>query len=396
MKLRLGTGVGSAALLLAVSAACAPAGAQASSGCAAPKAVVVTTTRTTTTPTTTTPTQTTTTGTTTTGTTTTPTTTTPTTTTTTPTTTTIVKTTTKKRRPKPVRIATKTLSFGGLFTVAKAQVTVPDRSVEITGTIRPYVLGQRFLVTESVGGSRVRTMKMAAKCLAGTNTGRFALNVMAPRPGTVGVKVSHAATRTMRAFKLDGSFDALDTNVAPGSTGRFVELVQQQLAALHLFVPQTGKFDLGTELALDAYHRLLGQGEGIQTLGPKTITALLDGDGTFHVRYPKQGQHAEGDLSDQLVAFVNGSQVYWIFPISSGKPSTPTILGDFQIYYKEPEYTADGMYFSSFFHGGYAIHGYNPAPDYPASHGCMRLPMVDAIPAYGWTRVGDWVDTYDT
>ncbi len=53
------------------------------------------------------------------------------------------------------------------------------------------------------------------------------------------------------------------------------------------------------------------------------------------------------------------------------------------------------MYFS-FFHGGYAIHGYDPAPDYPASHGCMRLPIVDAITAFSWTRVGDWVDTYYT
>jgi hypothetical protein len=26
----------------------------------------------------------------------------------------------------------------------------------------------------------------------------------------------------------------------------------------------------------------------------------------------------------------------------------------------------------------------------------MRLPMVDAIPAFGWTKVGDWVDTYYT
>lgn len=370
MRLRVGTGVGSVALLLAVAAASVPAGAQASSGCAAPAAPVVTTTTTTTTPA-----ETTTTGT---------------------TTGTTVTTTTRKGRPTPVKAVTEHLTFSGLFTVAKTKVTVPHRSVEIIGTVRPYVRGQRFLVTESVGGRRVRTVKMAAKCLAGSNTGRFILKLSAPRSGRVSVKISHAATATMRAFKLDGSFEALNTNIGPGASGPFVELVQQRLAALHIFIPQTGKFDLGTELALDAYHRLLGQGEGIESLGPKTITALLDGDGTFHVRYPKQGQHAEGDLSDQLLAFIDGSKVHWIFPISSGKPSTPTILGSFQIYYKEPEYTSDGMYFSSFFHGGYAIHGYNPAPDYPASHGCMRLPMVDAISAYSWTRVGDWVDTYYT
>jgi hypothetical protein len=373
-------------LLLAVAAACAPAGAQAA-GCAAPKASVVRTTTTTTTPTVTT---TTTTGTTTTGTPTTGTITTP--------TTTVTTTTTTRRKPvKAVRATSTTLRLAGLFTVGKAKVTVPHRSVEISGRIRPYVVGQRFLVTESVGGSRFKTVKLGARCLAGTNTGSFELKVSAPRYGEVTVKVRHATTKTMKAFKLKGSFDALNTNVGPGATGVFVELVQRRLAALHLFIPQTGKFDLGTELALDAYHRLLGEGEGIETIGPKTVTALLDGDGSFHVRFAKQGNHAEGDLSDQLLAFIDdGTKVQWIFPISSGKPSTPTILGNFQIYYKEPEYTSDGMYFSSFFHGGYAIHGYNPAPDYPASHGCMRLPMVDAIPAYGWTRVGDWVDTYYT
>jgi len=52
------------------------------------------------------------------------------------------------------------------------------------------------------------------------------------------------------------------------------------------------------------------------------------------------------------------------------------------------------MYSSSFFIGGYAIHGFNPAPDYPASHGCMRLPIPDAITAYDWLTFGDWVDVY--
>jgi lipoprotein-anchoring transpeptidase ErfK/SrfK len=52
------------------------------------------------------------------------------------------------------------------------------------------------------------------------------------------------------------------------------------------------------------------------------------------------------------------------------------------------------MYYSNFFIRGYAMHGYNPAPDYPASHGCMRLPIQDAISVYDWVAIGDTVDTY--
>jgi hypothetical protein len=185
----------------------------------------------------------------------------------------------------------------------------------------------------------------------------------------------------------------LDTDVTFGSRGQFVELIQQRLAALHFYLPQSGVYDSFTGLALDAYHRLLGAGVA-QTLDPTTIHDLLNGVGQFQVRFPAQGEHAEGDLTHQLLALIDGSQVQYILPISSGKPSTPTILGSFQVYERTPGYLPDGMYYSDFFIRGYAIHGYDPAPDYPASHGCMRLPIQDAIFVYGWLKLGDGVDTY--
>ena len=121
-----------------------------------------------------------------------------------------------------------------------------------------------------------------------------------------------------------------------------------------------------------------------------TVTDLLNGTGAFHVRFPNQGLHAEGDLSDQVLAYIRGDKVFELLPISSGKPSTPTILGSYRVYRKQPEYTSDGMYFSNYFTGGYAIHGYNPSPDYPTSHGCMRIPDADAIFAYNLLSIGDW------
>jgi hypothetical protein len=189
------------------------------------------------------------------------------------------------------------------------------------------------------------------------------------------------------------TFTALDPSASFGSSGPFVELIQQRLAALHFYIPQTGVFDDGTGLALDAYHRLLHWGT-YQSLDGRTISYLLDGFGQFKVRFPGNGRHAEGNLSLQLLALTDGSKVVAIYPISSGKPSTPTILGNFRVYSKVPGYLPDGMYFSNFFISGFAIHGYNPAPDYPASHGCMRVPIVDAISIYNWLAVGNWVDTY--
>jgi hypothetical protein len=291
--------------------------------------------------------------------------------------------------------ATASLSLSGLFTVGSQPVTVPGRTVAVSGVVRPYVPGQRVLVKALVGSRLVAQRLAAVTAAAGGRSGAFTASFSSPSPATVSIVVEHGRNSHMLGFERHASFAVLDESVGPGSTGRMVELVQQRLAALHFYIPQTGVYDLGTELAVDAYHRMLRAGTS-QLLDAPTIGHLLDGTGTFTIRFPDQGRHAEGDLSDQLLALIDGSQVELIFPISSGKPSTPTVLGSWQVYSRVPGYLPDGMYFSDFFIRGYAIHGYDPAPDYPASHGCMRLPIVDAITAFNWLALGDWVDTYYT
>ncbi len=270
---------------------------------------------------------------------------------------------------------------------------MPGRAVTVSAVVRPYVPGQRVLL-QAFAGSRLvgQQLLMLQRSPRGVYGG-FTAQVSTPVTGPVSVVIKHSATTKLTAFKLSQSFTALDPSIAPGATGPMVQLVQQRLAALHFYIPQTGVYDLGTELAVDAYHRMLHNGTS-QLLDAPTLTDLLNGDGSFTVRFPNQGTHAEGDLSTQLLALIDGSQVQLIFPISSGKPSTPTILGSFQVYERVPGYLPDGMYYSDFFIRGYAIHGYDPAPDYPASHGCMRLPIVDAIPAFNWLQIGDWVDSY--
>jgi L,D-transpeptidase catalytic domain len=286
-----------------------------------------------------------------------------------------------------------TLTVPDAFNVGGGLVTVPGRVVHVDGVVRPYVPGQTVLVKAFLANKQFKTDRVRIKPAAGGKYGRFTEALSSSRPGQVTVQVGHTRTATFGGLLARTRFAVLDEHVGFGSRGRFVELLQQRLAALHFYIPQTGVYDTGTGLALDAYHRLLHWGT-YQTLDGRTISYLLDGFGQFKVRFPSHGRHAEGNLSLQLLALIDGSHVYRIYPISSGKPSTPTILGDFHVYSKVPGYLPDGMYFSNFFISGYAIHGYNPAPDYPASHGCMRVPIVDAISIYDWLQVGNWVDTY--
>jgi hypothetical protein len=310
---------------------------------------------------------------------------------TTPTKTTTPTTPTPPATPPATKAKAK-LYLADTFTVGKSEVTVPSRTVEVQGFVRPYVAGQKVKVQSYLGRKLIKTDVLNVKPAKG-GVGAFTEKVKASSAGVVRVKVTHTRTPQMLGFLSERVFTVLNPQAGFGARGPFVTLIQQRLNVLHVYVPQSGVYDTYTGLAVDAYHRLLGHGVS-PSLDAGTVSELLDGVGAFHVRYPKDGTHVEGDLSRQLLAEINGSKVVWIYPISSGKPSTPTVLGRFQVYYRVPGYLPDGMYFSSFFFRGYAIHGYNPAPDYPASHGCMRLPIIDAISVFDWVNYGDWVDVY--
>ncbi|HEY2160607.1 MAG TPA: L,D-transpeptidase [Solirubrobacteraceae bacterium] len=296
-------------------------------------------------------------------------------------------------KPKPAVKAHGKVYLFDSFYVSRNAVTVPKRLIHANGVVFPYVRGQRVRVRIFLGHRLIKSGTWRLRRSRNGRYGWFRVPFSSPGPGGLRIEISHKGNSSVRGFKIGRSLAALDTNISFGSTGRFVQLIQQRLGALHFYIPQTGVYDSGTGWAVDAYHRLIRAGTS-QNLDGRTISFLLNGWGEFKLRFASHGRHAEGNLGLQLLALADGSHVQAILPISSGKPSTPTILGDFQVYSRVPGYLPDGMYYSNFFHNGFAIHGYDPAPDYPASHGCMRLPIQDAIWVFNWLNYGDWVDTY--
>jgi hypothetical protein len=285
------------------------------------------------------------------------------------------------------------LSLAGTSGIREGQVTTANRAVRVSGVVRPYVPGQFVVVHAFMGHTLILNTRLSVRRSPGGTFGEFSARFQSRGAGLVFISVVHDRSQTLGRLVGYSRFSALNPDYGYGSSGPFIELMQARLNALHIFDPQSGVFDSYMALALDAYHRLLGWGTG-QGLDGATAASLMAGVGAFHIRDPGAGKHAEGDLGKQLLALAYGANVDAIYPISSGKPSTPTIVGHYAVYGKVPGYLPDGMYFSNFFTGGYAIHGYDPAPDYPASHGCMRVPIQDAISIYNWLDIGNVVDTY--
>jgi peptidoglycan hydrolase-like protein with peptidoglycan-binding domain len=179
-----------------------------------------------------------------------------------------------------------------------------------------------------------------------------------------------------------------------GARGPAVRLLQDDLARLRYAVPVNGYFDEATARAVLAFRKVTGLNR-IESANAGLFQLLQRGAGRFHVRYPGDGNHVEADLSKQvLVEVQRGGHVRRIYTMSSGKPSTPTVLGRFRVYLKTPGTNSEGMVDSNYFIRGYAIHGYAEVPVYAASHGCLRIPIPDAAAVFAWVQVGYPVDVY--
>src|SRR5205085_8625183 len=121
--------------------------------------------------------------------------------------------------------------------------TVPGRRIHVSGVVTPFRANQVVLVRAYIGRRLIwlghRKLKPSRRGTYGT----FAADLASPLVGDVTVKVNHARNQKMARFVAHRKFSALDENIHFGSTGRFVELMQQRLAALHFYIPQTGVYD---------------------------------------------------------------------------------------------------------------------------------------------------------
>lgn len=280
--------------------------------------------------------------------------------------------------------------------VASPAFVIAGRQFVVRGTVLPYVGGQTITVTISRNGRRVRS-KLLNVLAVGDGSGRFRLAYPAGTAGGIlQASAAHEATTAQGAFTGRSlRVHVTSTDLGPGARGRSVLLLQSELSALHFAVPSNGFFDEATGQAVLAYRKLAGLARVTDT-NAGVFELLQRGAVSFHVRYQRDGRHVEADLTRQVLAEIEpGGRVRSIYTMSSGKPSTPTVIGHFQVYSKTPGVNTEGMVDSNYFIRGYAIHGYPEVPTYAASHGCLRVPIPDAPAIFSWVRTGTAVDVYN-
>lgn len=109
-----------------------------------------------------------------------------------------------------------------------------------------------------------------------------------------------------------------------------------------------------------------------------------------------RGKRVEIDISEQMLRAYNGNRLYMKTNISSGRTGN-TPRGNFRAGPYKSE-----RHFSSLYHnapmpwsvqisGNIFVHGSSSVPNYPASKGCVRVPITGRNPAkklFNWLDVG--------
>ena len=285
------------------------------------------------------------------------------------------------------------LQVAGSYSVNGRQLAVAGRPLKIEGRVVPYIAGQRVSVRIWRGHKLLKKVTVQPKPTRTKRTATFSVDYAPQRSGDVQVFALHERTPEQRRLLVRAPLSIVAPAAGPGTRSPFVSLLQQRLAAVGYATSQSGVYDAATGRAVLAFRKVNGMPR-IATLTPFVVDRLLRGVGGFKVRYPQHGRHVEANLRWQVLALIENGKVVRAYTTSSGKASTPTVLGNFRFYMREPGTNSHGMVNSTYFIRGYAIHGYFDVPTYAASHGCLRVPIPDAFAIYSWVHLGDQIDVY--
>lgn len=279
--------------------------------------------------------------------------------------------------------------------VKKGQATITNRVV-VKGSLKPFRNLQKVRVYLYRDGKRFSTRRVKVR-KAGKNYGSFRTAFYVREGNRYGVRAKYWGKAGKKAVGKDSTkhktFRVRYVGLAHNQCGRVVAGFRKALNRLALVPAQGRCFNGKMERAVLAYRKLNDMTRNARA--SKTIVQrVFNGKGGYRVRRPGLGDHMEAPLSKQVIVFARGNRPYAIFPTASGAPATPTILGTYSFYWKDPGYNSLGMYYSSYFIRGYATHGYHSVPNYPASHGCLRTFISDQPRIYNITEIGMKVYTF--
>jgi L,D-transpeptidase catalytic domain/Putative peptidoglycan binding domain len=284
-------------------------------------------------------------------------------------------------------------AWAGQLRSATAALTVTPGIDVRTGEGTAFVGAPLVVRTRPRIAAPIRVTVLRAGREVGHARGRPGKRLTVPTPGigtfTARVEAGGATvTVPLRASARTLSY---------GSTGPDVIALRARLAHLHVHVPGAST-TFGSELfdSVVAFQKARGLSR-TGTVDEATWRALSQ-DVVPAPRHRGARSHLEVSKSRQILMIVRRGETVAYFPVSSGAGGI-TPVGNFSVLWKAPSTTtwlgSAILYRTMTIHGNVAIHGYPSVPTYPASHGCIRVPIWIADWLYQQTPVNQPVYVYE-
>jgi hypothetical protein len=197
---------------------------------------------------------------------------------------------------------------------------------------------------------------------------------------------------------------------APAAFGQKLNTlgVEQRLNDLGYWITKVdGKSDDSTRQAIIAFQKV----EGRKRTGVLSASdaALLEKASRTTPKYASGPTHVEVDIGRQVLLYVgDDGTVQKIISVSTGSEKkyfdenewqvAHTTRGNFKVQWKYNgirKASLGDLYYPSYFNGGIAVHGSPSIPTYPASHGCVRIPLFVDKALFKMMPVGMPVYVYD-
>ncbi len=246
-------------------------------------------------------------------------------------------------------------------------------------------------LTPAAAGSVRVELRRGGRLIAAKQA-RRALRVAVPtaRPGSLHALVRSVPKPGFLPARRRLATEIVYPSLALGARGSSVLALERRLAELRYALRGVdsvyGTDTLEAVLAFQKVHGLARTG-----LVDASLWRRLAAAGIPNPRV-RGFDHIEVDKTRQVLLDIRDGQVQRVVHVSTGATGN-TPLGTWRVYRKVTGFDWV-LWYPMYFLRGFAIHGYPSVPAYPASHGCVRVPMWIAPQLFAGHPYGATVTVY--
>jgi hypothetical protein len=267
---------------------------------------------------------------------------------------------------------------------------------QLTGRVRGRLYpGSKVLLKGRLTPATAGTLRLFqsghGRTVAVSSRGSYAVRLLTRSGGRHRARLVFSPSNGFVARELIRTYRLATPSLSIGSSGKSVLALELRLRGLHYALRSANRF-YGVDtyeavLAFQKMHRMGRTGRVSSTVWNKLGVAKV----------PKarraRGDHIEVDKTRQVLFEVRHGVVIRAIHVSTGATGN-TPVGNWHVYWKQAGLNSHGMYYSLYWLRGFAIHGYASVPAWPASHGCVRIPMWLAPGLYSRWSLGTTVYVY--